>query len=180
MNRILHGAVLLALFAAAGCGGRASEPLVLYDFEVEGDLDRVVWKCHALFELSGEWAASGEKSLRCDLMDEQYPGVTFLDYENDWTPYRTLALHVRHVGADTLELVVRVDDPESGYEYGNRYNGRFRIPPGEHRMVIPLEEVRKGPGDRLLDLARVDGFRVFLRNWSVAPTIWIDGVTLEP
>ncbi|MFH1279084.1 MAG: hypothetical protein ABIK65_11990 [Candidatus Eisenbacteria bacterium] len=172
--------VLLPVLLGAGCGGRASEPLVLYDFEKEADQDRVVWKCHALFDLSGEWAASGGRSLRCDLMDEQYPGVSFREFERDWSPYRALSFHVRHTGADTLNLVVRVDDPRSGYAFENRYNGHFRVPPGEHRIEILLEEVEAGPKARRLDLSRIDAFRIFLRNWNQAPTIWLDRIALEP
>lgn len=162
-----------------GCGGRAREPLVLNDFEGDADLDRLVWKCRCLFSLTDEWSTSGSRSLLCALMDEQYPGVTFRAYETDWRPYRALAFDVRHVGDDTLSVVVRIDDRESNSEFGSRFNGTFALVPGAQRIEIPLAGL-SASDDRPLDLSHVGMFRIFLRNWNRAPDLYLDRVVLEP
>jgi hypothetical protein len=86
---------------------------------------------------------------------------------------------VQNEGSDTLQLVVRVDDSESGEEVANRYNGRFSIPPGTLKVEVPLVEVREGPESRELDLGRIRLFMLFLWNVEDPPVLSIDRIALE-
>ncbi len=175
MRLVPLAAALLALLGACA----REKPIVLYDFEDERDLDRIVWRCHDRFALSEAWAASGRRSLRCDLPRETYPGVRFVDFESDWSGYETLSLHIRNEGDDALDLVVRVDDPDSGEELEERYNGRFDVPPGESRIEIALRDVRAGPEGRELDLSRIRLFMVFLRGSENPPVLYLDRIALD-
>jgi hypothetical protein len=176
MSRLPAAVLLFVLLLA--CGER-EKPLLLYDFETEEDLDRISWACHDRFSITDEWSASGLRSLRCRLPRGTYPGVRFLDFENDWRGFDTLALAVRNEGAEAVELVVRVDDRESGEEFGNRYNGVFSLAPGENSIRIPLEEIRRGPASRALDLSHIEQFLIFLRNGSDPPVLLVDRIALE-
>ncbi|MFH1679601.1 MAG: hypothetical protein ABIH26_03040 [Candidatus Eisenbacteria bacterium] len=177
MNRDRVAALLLPLLLA--CGGAPEKPLLLYDFENEGDLDRIHWACHDSFGRTGEWSTSGLYSLRCEPRDARYPGIHFGDFETDWGGFDTLSLDVRNEGAETFELVVRVDDRDSGEEFANRYNGSFRLAPGESSIRIPLEEVRRAPASRTLDLSHIDQFIIFFRDAKKPPVILIDRIALE-
>ncbi|MBM3320849.1 MAG: hypothetical protein FJY73_09265 [Candidatus Eisenbacteria bacterium] len=176
MSRARAGALFALLFVS--CGAR-ERPLVLYDFETEKDLDRISWACHDHFSLTDEWSASGLRALRCELPRATYPGVRFLDFENDWRGFEALALAVRNEGAETIELVVRVDDRDSGEEFGNRYNGSFSLFPGENSIRIPLEKIRRGPASRALDLSHIDQFLIFLHDIDDPPVILVDRIALE-
>ena len=170
----------LACVLAAGCGLFDSPAVrVLLDFEEDRELDRVWWSCPDLFSLTTEHASSGERSLRCDLGPGDYPGVRFRDLDKDWSGYDHLAFTIRQGGADTLTLVVRIDDARSGEDFDNRYNGRFPLPPGTSEIRVPLDEVRVAPETRGLDLSRVERLVLFLYRPGRPPVLWIDHVRLE-
>ncbi|MBN1825234.1 MAG: hypothetical protein JW958_03135 [Candidatus Eisenbacteria bacterium] len=175
----LYAAALLAVFAA-GCGLFETPSVrVLFDFEDDRDLDRVWWSCHDLFSLTAEHASSGDHALRCDLGIGDYPGVRFHGFEKNWEEYDRLAFSIFQNGADTLTLVVRIDDTESGEEFSNRYNGRFPLPPGSTEIRVPLEDVRRAPEGRLMDLSRVEKLVVFLFRPGDPPVLWLDHIRLE-
>jgi len=173
-------ALLAAAALAAGCGFLDRPAVrVLFDFEKESDLDHVWWSCPDLYSLTTEHASSGERALRCDLGTGDYPGVRFRDLHSDWTGYDRLAFTIRQGSADTLTLVVRIDDADSGEDFHNRYNGRFPLPPGASEILVPLEEVRRAPKDRQLDLSRVERLVLFLYRPGRPPVLWIDHLRLE-
>jgi hypothetical protein len=171
-------AYVLALLLLS-CNAGERRPAVLFDFEEERDLDRMFWTCGDRFALTGEWSASGERSLRCELALEAYPGVRFRDFETDWSGYDTLSFSLRNDGDGPLELVVRIDDPASGEKIGRRYNGAFRVIPGENRIAVPLAEVRAARSPEPLDLSRVRLFMLFIRNARCAPPFLLDRIALS-
>ncbi len=179
MRRIFLLLAVPLLLLIIRCGGGPPDRLLLFDFEEEHDLDRVVWKCHNLYSLSADWSASGERSLRCELGREQYPGVQFIDFERDWSRFDSLTVHIRSEAPRTLDLVIRVDDEKAGQAFENRYNGSFRLEPGVNRVAIPTSAIAEGPESRLLDLTRVRTFMIFIRNWNEPPVLYVDRIELD-
>ncbi len=175
----MRKAILLLLLLLPACHTTPSGPVTLFDFEDEKELDLLKWRCRDRFTLSSDWAASGTHSLRCEAAHRTYPGVILRPPLLDWAPYRSLSLHVYSAAADTVTLVVRIDDERAGPEYGDRYNGYFPIHPGENSIEVDLEQVRRSPARRELDLSRLDRVLLFLRKPDETPVLYFDGIALR-
>ncbi len=170
---------LLLFVVSLSCSSKEPPTGILYDFENESDLDRLVWRCRARFSLSREHATSRERSLKCEFGRLHYPGVAFNDFPTDLTGARSLSIDFFNDASFPLELVVRIDDIDSGEEYDNRYNGSFTLRPGKNRVVIALSDVRTGPANRRLDLSRISRFLLFLHRPPGPFTLYVDRIDLK-
>ena len=179
MKRFLLTTMTAMTILAGGCDLSPRDTPVQIDFETDDDLDHVWWSCHNLFSLATDHATTGTHSLRCDLAGRRYPGIRFLLEKRDWTMYQTLSFDLFSVSADTFSLVVRIDDRMSGEDFSNRYNGRFPLLPGANRFEISLDDVRKGPETRLLDLSHINLFTVFLVEPATVPILYFDNLTIQ-
>ena len=180
MNRVAPAlALFLALVLFAACRTAPSEPVVLLDFEEEADLDQLMWRCRDRFAPTTQWAASGAHSLLCEPAHRSYPGLVIHPRLADWTPYRTLSLQMYSTALETLSLVIRIDDAESGPAYESRYNGSFRLAPGGNHLAVDLEEARRAPAGRELDLSDLTQLIIFLRTPEKTPAFYIDHVVLR-
>ena len=94
--QIMRGKIISLILALIllRCTDRPATERVLFDFETEQDLDRVHWKCHALFSLSEEHATHGSRCLRLELYPSPYPGVAPMLRENDWSEFRNLCFAI--------------------------------------------------------------------------------------
>lgn len=174
-----RGVFFVMLLAALSCADRAPSPGVLYDFETEADLDRIVWHCRCNYTIVPEHATSGSHSLRCDFGDVLYPSLTFHDFPTDMSRFGSITMDLFNENDEPLHLVVRVDDEESGEALENRYNGSFMLDPGPNRVMIPIESVRGGPAKRSLDLSHITRFFVFLVHAPTPVTFYVDSIELR-
>jgi len=175
MRRIPIALLLLGL----SCADPSPRSGVLYDFETDADLDRIVWNCHTRFSLSTEHASSGSRSLRCDFGEFRYPGISFHDFPADLGDARSISIDLFNDSTSPINLVVRIDDADSGSDHDNRYNGSFLLRPGATSVVIPLEEVRNAPEGRKLDLSKIEQFLIFLYQIEEPVTIYVDRIALK-
>jgi hypothetical protein len=117
--------------------------------------------------------------------------VTFLpgDYSSlilrepvaDWSAYRSLRFDVYSTLDREVDLTVRIDDEFAWgrQTYGERYQGKLAIRPGRNEIAIPLEEVREGPRERSLDLARIQQVVVFDKFEGEPYVLYFDSFRLE-
>ena len=102
--------ILIMALVLCGCRNEIPQEKILFDFETEQDLDRVHWKCHALFSLSEEHATHGSRCLRLELYPSPYPGVTPMVREKDWSEFRNLCFDIYNPQERETEIAVRIDD----------------------------------------------------------------------
>ena len=101
-------------------------------------------------------------ALSVDLIAEVFPGVSFHEPVPDWRGYKTLLIDVENPAAESLKLGVRVHDRKHRHAFNDRFNRRFELAPGERRTLsIPLEDIRHGPRDRLMDMAHISDITLF-------------------
>jgi len=82
-------------------------------------------------------------------------------------------------GNERLPLVVKIDDEESkDDDYEDRYHKTLDLAPGPHKVFIALDEVRKGPKNRELDMSRISALAWFLDGSKRTRTIYLDNVRL--
>jgi hypothetical protein len=169
--------LILALLLT-GCADRPATEKILFDFETEQDLDRVYWKCHALFSLSEEHATHGIRSLRLELYPSLYPGVTPMLKENDWSGFGSLCFDIYNPQEGEIQVAVRIDDKKNWPEYPDRFNKRFRLAKGSNRVEIPLSTLVTSGTGREMEIKSIHRFLIFMVDPPAPRVIYLDYVRL--
>ncbi len=110
-----------------------------------------------------------------------FPGFSFHEPVPDWRGYRTLAIDVENPDATLpLKMGIRVHDARHAHTYVDRFNRSFDFAPGERRQLrIPLEEIRHGPRNRLMDMAHISDVTLFRLRDSPSQRMRLYGMRLE-
>jgi len=108
------------------------------------------------------------REIRADALEVEFqsergfPGFSFFEPVSDWRRFRTLLIDVENPAAEGLVLGVRVNDRRRGRVFADRFNRNFELAPGERRTLeIPLEDVRHGPRNRLMNMAQISDVTLF-------------------
>ena len=168
----------LAMALMVGCVEERPAQLVLYDFETDADLDRMHWRCFAMFSLSGAHAAHGENALEMRLFPSQWPGWSAKLADNDWRGYDALAFDVFNAQDEPVSVTVRIDDREDYPDYEDRFNRRLELVPGENRVVIRFEDLVTSGGQRPLDLKHIYRLLLFMESPEAERVLFLDYVRL--
>jgi hypothetical protein len=96
-----------------------------------------------------------EPLARLDLRPGTYPGVVFDEPYPDWRGARSLVLTIVSDLDQPLGLTIRVDDAQHDNRYEDRFNRALVIRPGLNRIVIPLDDVRRAPDRREMDMRHI-------------------------
>lgn len=119
-------------------------------------------------------------ALEVEFVADDFPGVSFHEPVADWSAYKTLVLDLANPGDEVLHLGVRVHDLSHNRQFVDRFNRRFDIAAGERRALrIPLEDIRKGPRNRLIDLRQISDITLFRGENMGSRSLVIHSIRLE-
>ena len=116
---------------------------------------------------------------RLDLKPGLYSGLTFDEPYPDWSGRRQLAFAVVSDLDRPLELVIRVHDAAHDQRYADRFNRQLRIEPGVNRIAIPIEDIRRAPDRREMDLGRIRGIVIFVYKLERPLHLYLGPLHLE-
>lgn len=104
-----------------------------------------------------------DDALEVEFQSERgFPGFSFFEPVADWRRFETLLIDVENPAADVLTLGVRVNDRRRGRTFSDRFNRNFELAPGERRVIeIPLDDIRRGPRNRLMNMGQVSDVTLF-------------------
>jgi hypothetical protein len=101
-------------------------------------------------------------ALEVEFVADEFPGIAFHEPMPDWRKYRTLIIDVANPAAEPLDLGVRVHDRRHNHTFNDRFNRHYPLAAGERRTLrIPLEDIRNGPKQRLMDMAHNSDIKLF-------------------
>jgi hypothetical protein len=101
-------------------------------------------------------------ALQVEFLAAQWPGVSLHEPMPDWRAFKVLVIDVENPDAERLPLSVRVHDRRHGRTYNDRFNRRFDMGPRERRTLrISLEDIRRGPRQRLMDMGHISDITLF-------------------
>lgn len=123
--------------------------------------------------------AHGSFSLEAHLLPGQYPGISQEHVSGNWSGYDVFAFHVYLEGSSALPVVVRIHDNYHDQTYDDRYNRTFLLKPGENDVIIALDDVRKAPRMRLMDMTRIANICIFSHNLEESRVLYLDYFRLE-
>ena len=109
----------------------------------------------------------------------QYPGIKFIEIEKNWSAYSIFKLDVHNPDAEPLLFHIRIDDQESKWEYGNRYDRVFVLQKGTNHIVIPFAEMKTNVSQRILDARKIEHLMFVIPSNDRKRTFCIDNIRLE-
>jgi len=107
-----------------------------------------------------------------------YPGVSIIEPEPDWSDYGYLSLIVHSMSASPHYMVLRVHDENHNQQYTDRFNKRLVIQPGVNKFSISLDQIRFAAVDRELDLKNIAGLVLFSGRLKQPLQIAVSNITL--
>ncbi len=124
-------------------------------------------------------ATNREHSLKVNLLPGIYPGIVLNYLINDWRGYNRLTFDAFVEGSSSLDITVRINDLKHNEEYTDRYNEGFQLQPGDNHISINLDEVKKPPHGRTMDMADITNICIFAYNLKTPRTVYFDNFRLE-
>ena len=119
-------------------------------------------------------------ALDVDFDAEPSPGVSLHEPVPDWRGYKTLIVDVENPEVEPLNLGVRVHDRRHGKMFFDRFNRRFELAPTERRTLrIELEDIQRGPRERLMDMGHISDITLFRGAKSGSRRVRIYSLRLE-
>jgi VanZ family protein len=111
----------------------------------------------------------------------QFPGFSFHEPVPDWRRYQALVIDVENPETTrALKLGLRVHDIGRGREFIDRFNRKFELAAGERRSLrIPLEEIRRGPRNRLINMGQISDVTLFRLHDSPSQHLRLYNMRLE-
>ena len=170
--------IIVFLFILTCCTISAPKEVVLYDFEADEELDRLHWTCHTLYSLSDHYATHGLKSLQIELYPSDYPGLTPMLKQNDWSNYNFFRFDVYNPQENDLSLSVRIDDRKSYPDYKDRFNKSFILNPGMNHIRIPLDTLVTSGKGKNLNLNTIYRVYIFMSHPTKKVILYFDYVKL--
>jgi hypothetical protein len=109
----------------------------------------------------------------------RYPGIALNEPYPDWTPYRQLVFDVESPDGAPRGWTVRVHDASHNGDYRDRFNREFVLTGGRQTITIPLEDVRRAPVNREMDMRHIRGVAMFAWELDHAAQVEVGPLRLE-
>jgi hypothetical protein len=129
--------------------------------------------------LTESWRRDGKQALVFVSKGDGFGGIEYSAGDSDWSEYQTLVIPLT-ISSGGAEVGVRIDDDEECDRFEDRFNRSFVLEPGEHELRIPLEDVRRGPEGRELNVKRIRRLIIFTHPHVLARQLFFDAIRLEP
>jgi hypothetical protein len=178
---------LAALLIVAGCTLNYLAPIVsmAYAYFYRDGQFPVLASFKSGAELSWIVGYGISREIRQGALDvqfdaAQFPGFSFHEPVPDWRNFQALVIDVENPDTRPLKLGLRVHDIGHGREFIDRFNRRFELSAGERRALrIPLEEIRHGPRNRLINMGEISDVTLFRLHDSPSQRLRLYNMRLE-
>lgn len=174
---------LPAAYAALAYERRAAAFPILGDFTRRLDLFFVEPQRVSVEHMAMpvQWVReAGERTLQVRFGSGQFPGLNFHEPAADWRGFGTLGLDVTNPTELPLRLTLRVHDAHHDYDFTDRFNRSFDLPPRTRQVLrIPLAEIESAPHTRSMDMQHIAGVMLFRGGDSAAPQMDVSKLWLE-
>ena len=170
--------IALVCLLGVACSAPPAEK-ILFDFEVDEELDRFHWKCHTLFSLSDDYVTHGSKSLKLELFPSDYPGLSPMIKDTNWSQYGALCFDVYNPQSVDIPLIVRIDDRKDYPDYADRYNNTFSLSSGMNSIAISFGSLKTSGTKRQLNNKMISRVVMFIVRPEKKITLFFDNIRLS-
>jgi hypothetical protein len=124
-------------------------------------------------------ASIAEPLARLDLRPGAYPGIRIVEPHPDWTGSRVLVITIVSDLDAPLPLALRVHDAAHDQRYEDRFNRVLTVAPGVNRFRIALDDIRRAPDRREMDMRRIRGVLLFAYQRTQPTHVYLGAFRLE-
>lgn len=153
---------------------------LLADFETP--FERYRWLDTDQLREETEKVRHGRKAVRVQLSTAKYSGIALFHFPPDWRGYQALHYSVYNPYPSDLVLNCRIHDAlhrKNGMIFADRFNQQLTLHEGWNDVVVSLEKVRTAPRGRTMDMARIEGFGLFVVQQEKPLELYLDHVYLS-
>lgn len=154
---------------------------VLSDFESPFEYTRWL-QATTTNQVTDEVARNGQYSLKVTYNLETYPHSILRHFYSDWRGYDKFNFSVYNPGNQNEKMFLAVQDMGHwgiAYGYNKRYNKKLMLTPGWNDYSIKIDEIRRGPKDRLIQLSKMVSVSFILDHPKEPKTFFIDNLYLS-
>lgn len=154
---------------------------VLSDFESE--LEKSRWQGTADVSIVDKIATSGKRSLRVAFGTDTYSGVKLFYFSRNWEGYKLFQFKIYNPDPEEISITCRIHDKEhvrGSQTFTDRFNRRFTVASGWHTIRIDMEDIRRAPEGREMDLTHIWAVGIFASRLPHPRVIYLDDVKLIP
>ena len=171
---LIVGAAELARAVAVHVAMRQSLPVV-------ARLDGAWWEHEVVDPCANVLEPSGATGMaRLTLNPAAYSGLALDEPWPDWRAYAALELQIRIPSVAPLQVSLRINDAEHDNSYRDRFNTVIDLQPGMNSVRISLEDVRRAPARRPMDLAHIRAVMLFVHDLDHQRALEIGPIRLVP
>ena len=119
--------------------------------------------------------------MRVSLGTTLYSGVSLEYFTGDWAGFSQLQCSIYNPDANPLSITCRIHDVvhiQGVQRYEDRYNHSFILAQGWNTIRIDLEDVKKAPANRIMDMGHIRGVGIFATRLPRPRVIYIDDVAI--
>jgi hypothetical protein len=153
---------------------------VLSNFETWFEDKR--WRSTNKLKICDNPIIPNNKSLKATLSPGRYSGLALNHFPQKWAEYKILKISVFNSSEKKIKIYCGIRDKihdNSGYNYNDRYNGKFILNHGWNQIKIDLNKVLKAPLKRDMDMNKITSLSLFMAHLKNPMIIYIDDVKLK-
>ena len=109
----------------------------------------------------------------------EYPGLAIEETYPDWSGHRLLSFTLFSELDSSVKISVRIEDSQHNNDHNDRFNRAFTIDPGLNKISIPLDEIRKAPMTRDMDMMNIRAIHLFAYKPTKEFSLYLDDIRLE-
>jgi VanZ family protein len=111
--------------------------------------------------------------------DDPFPGFGVTEPYSDWRHAAAFAMDVFNPSPVAVPMVLRIQDFAHNDDYYDRFNRELQIQPGFQTLRVTVSDIQHGPRHRQLNLAQVDGVKLFLVRPTETVRLYAGNMRLE-
>ncbi len=107
------------------------------------------------------------------------PGFSLEEPYPDWRGYTSLELDIYSELSSPQSIAIRIDDAEYNHTYADGFNRRIMVLPGLNHVQILIEDIRRSPESREMDLSSIKRVLLFAVSPPKEFILYFDNIRLE-
>ena len=108
-----------------------------------------------------------------------YPGLAIEEPYPDWSGHKLLSFKVFSELDSSVRISIRIEDSQHNNDENDRFNRAFTVDPGLNKISIPLDEIRKAPTTRDMDMTDIRAIILFAYKPDKEFSLYLDDIRLE-
>lgn len=128
-----------------------------------------------------EWKEkSGQKVGKLKIKARVHSGFKIQEPYPDWRSYKFLAFDIFSAMPSDTKVEIKITDFGGGETYSDRFNREIPLKPGHNEVRIPIEDIRRAPAGREMDMTAIQAISLFTQQPDKKLLLYLGNIQLIP